>query len=187
MMGFIVGFLIPVAVFAIIMLAGYLKRKRKVTPAAPKQWRNEFQGLDLNEWAYLGYQSLKLDNTEYVVHLFCKHEDHSVRAYRIQGSDHGKKLMEEYHSYIHKYTQPWSMGTGDIYHYVHGPSNFLKEYMVDKFGHVWSPEEKWWVPSERAKHSAAAKKQKAATKKAPPVTSVEENVVQVNFGKKDES
>ncbi len=185
-MGFIVGFLIPVAVFAILVLSVRLKRK-KVKPATPKKWRNEFQGLDLDEWAYLGYQELTLDKTPYVIHLFCKQDDHNVRTYRIQGTEYSKKILEEYHTYIHKYTQPWSMGTGEIYYYNHAPSKFLKDYMVEQIGHVWDSETKWWVPSEKAKHSAAAKKQKQTAKKeAPAVTAVDENVVQVNFGKKNE-
>jgi hypothetical protein len=188
MTGFIVGFLLPVAVFAVIMLAGYLKRKKQVTPALPKQWRNEFQGLDLDIWAHLGYVILKIDQTEYIVHEFCKREDYNIRAYRIQASDYGKQQLETYHPYIHRHLQPWTMGSKEIYSYVTHPSRFLEEYMSERYGHIWSSETNWWVPSDKAKYNAAAQKQKATTKKKEvPVTSVEENVVQVNFGKKDET
>lgn len=185
-MGFVVGFMIPVLVFAIFMLFRYLKHKKNVKPTENKEQTNSFQGLDLSVWAYLGHQVLTLDKTPYIIHLFCKHEDHSKRAYRIQSSDYGKKMLEEYHTYFHKYTQPWSIGSGEIYYYNHAPSNYLKEYMADQFGHVWDPATNWWVASEQAKHSAAAKKQ-TAKKETPAVTSIDENVVQVNFGKKDEN
>lgn len=186
-MYFLIGFGLPLLVFGVIMFLGYRRSKKNVKPQAPKAWKNEFQGLDLNVWAHLGYQELQLDKTTFIIHLFCKREDHTVRAYRIQGTEYGKKLLEEHHTYLHKYTQPWSMGTSDLYTYIHSPSNYLKDYMAERYGHAWCNEKKWWVPSEQAKHSAAAKKQKSTAKKAPDVTAVEENVVQVNFGKKDES
>lgn len=162
-------------------------RKRKATPTAkePKPWKNEFQGLDLDIWMHLGYQSLKLENIEYTVHLFCQREDHSKRCYKIQGASTRCTLLEEYHSYIHKYTQPWSMGSGEIYLYNHCPSKDLRNYMIETYAHIWDPETKWWIPSDGAKYTAAKSKQKATKteKKPSPVTEVDENVVKVDFKK----
>lgn len=191
MIDMLIAFLFTVFFGAAAIITFLLLRKKKPVAAVaqqPKEWKNEFQGFDLDVWAHLGYVVLKIDSNEYIVHQFCKRDDHSIRAFRAQGSDYAKQQLETYHTYIHRYLQPWAMGSKEIYSYITHPSRFLEEYMAERFGHSWSSDTNWWVPSEQAKHSAAAKKQKATTKKKEtPVTSVEENVVQVNFGKKDES
>ena len=151
-------------------------------------WTNEFQGLDLDEWMYLGFTELQLDSKPYILHMFCQYEDHSKRAVRIQGTEHSIKLIQDYHTYYQKYTQPWSMGDGEIYFYVTNPSRFLKQYMLDTWAHEWDRETKWWIPSDNAKYRSAQSRQTRTEKKEVAVTETEENVVKVDFtrGKNDE-
>lgn len=155
--------------------------KRNVKAKEPKPWKHEFQGLELDVWMYLGYTELQLDNKPYIIHMFCQHEDHSKREVRIQGTDRAVELIEDYHTYYQRYTQPWSMGDGEIYFYVNHPSKFLKQYMIEKYAHEWDKESQWWIPSDSAKYKSAQSKQTKTQKKEAPKTTVDENVVKVDF------
>ena len=97
-----------------------------------------FQGLDLSVWVHLGYQVLKLDGEEFVIHLFCQYDDMNKRTYRIQGTEYRKKLIEDHHLYMHKYIQPQAMGSEEVYHYNHNPSRWLKDYMAETYRVSWS-------------------------------------------------
>lgn len=73
-------------------MISYFKRK-SIPKSQYIDQTNTFQGLSLEQWHYLGYTTLTLDNVESIIHLFCKKDDFSKRAYRIQGTATQKKTL----------------------------------------------------------------------------------------------
>ena len=159
-----------------------LKRKRKDVPVVNKEL---LHGHDLEKWHYLGWVELKFNETEYPVFLFLNKDDYSKRSYTITGG-YDPSLVEKYHSYVTKYLEPWSKGEYELYTLCRNPSRWLNEFMLDKFGCEWDKETQWWKNTDKAKYQSAQKKQTTTRKKTETV-SEEDNVVKVEFGKKDES
>jgi hypothetical protein len=145
---------------------------------------------DLTKWNYLGYTRCTYINEEgkttgeYPIFLFVSKNNEKRRSYHIAGDDGGS--VERSHPYIQKSIKPWSVGEGEIYHRINGegnyPSDYLKEYILDKFDAEWDEESNWWGTSDKAKYNSANKKQKRE-QKAKAETVPETNIVTVDFGK----
>lgn len=143
---------------------------------------------DLDVWTYLGYTELKLDEVNHPVFMFCSKDSLKKRSYIIKGMN--AELVKKYHSYVHKYLDPWVHGENEIYHYVSHPSNDLKQWMLDYYGVYWDKETSWWATNEQSKYHQAQFREKAKKKDTPPNqgSSGQKDpvVIQVDFGKKNE-
>lgn len=141
---------------------------------------------DLAKWNYLGYtRCTYVDDSgnllsEHPIFLFVDKNNDKRRSYFI-----ASETVEKNHPYINKNIKPWAIGEGEIYHLINGeenrPSDYLKEYMLERFSVEWDTATNWWGSSDNAKYTAANNKQKREQKKKETVT--EDNVVTVEFGK----
>jgi hypothetical protein len=142
---------------------------------------------DLARWNYLGYTRCCYTDengniqSEYPIFLFASKNDEKRRSYHIDS-----EYVEKNHPYINKSVKPWAVGEGEIYHLIkhegNYPSDYLKEYMLDRFSAEWDAETHWWSNSDKAKYNSANKKQKRE-QKAKAETVPETNIVTVDFGK----
>lgn len=146
-------------------------------------------GHDLDKWNYLGFTRCTYvdengnTTSEYPIFLFVSKNDMKRRSYHIT-SEH----VEKNHPYMNKNVKPWAVGEGEIYHLINGagnyPSDYLKEYMLDRFGAEWDTETNWWGTTDKAKYNSAQNKQKRERKEKPKAeTKPETNIVTVDFGK----
>lgn len=146
-------------------------------------------GHDLAKWNYLGFTRCTYvdDNgnliSEHPIFLFVDKNNDKRRSYFI-----ASETVEKNHPYINKSIKPWAIGEGEIYHLINGeenrPSDYLKEYMLNKFGAEWDTETNWWGTTDKAKYNSAQNKQKRERKSNPKTeTKPESNVVTVDFGK----
>ncbi len=145
---------------------------------------------DLAKWNYLGYtRCCYIDEngniqSEYPIFLFASKDDEKRRSYYIDS-----EYVEKNHQYVNKSVKPWAVGEGEIYHLIKGegnyPSDYLKEYMLDRFSAEWDAETNWWGTSDKAKYNSAQTKQKRERKpkEVKTETNPESNVVTVEFGK----
>lgn len=165
----------------------WFKSKKKSKPSEVKSGPL-LHGHDLDKWTYLGYTDLKLDDVVHPAFMFCSKDDLKKRSYTIKGFN--ADLVKKYHTYVHKYLDPWSHGENEIYHYVNHPSNHLKQWMYDYFGSVWDKETEWWKTTEQGKHHQAKVRQDRKKKDTPPNqgsgAQKDPIVIQVDFGKKNE-
>lgn len=73
----------------------------------------------------------------------------------------------------------WKVCEGSFYTPISEPSSYLKKWMLNK-GYSWDTGTSWWkVATEDEIYENVVDKQKKSV-----VSSVEENVLQVDFGKK---
>ncbi len=165
----------------------------KKSPPRPAVQRNILHGHDLNKWNYLGYMKCEYidehGNTtrENPVFLFAHKEDESKRSYKITGAL--AEDTEKYHGYVTTTLMPWKSGEGSVYALVAGesakPSDYLKGYMLEKFGCVWSDETNWWQSTSEAKHRQATIKQRSSkqrsSRKKKTETTADDNVIKVDF------
>lgn len=168
----------------------WFKRKNKSedSTVAPEE-KVILHGHDLSKWNYLGYTRCSYVDSDgnttstYPIFLFVSKKNEKRRSYTIAGTstDHVKKS----HRYILETVDPWSAGEGEIWHLISGagnkPSDYLKEYILDRFGSEWDSEANWWGSNDTAKYNSANNKQKRDRKKKE--TTHESNVVTVDFGK----
>lgn len=151
-----------------------LFKKKSVAP--PKQ-KVVLHGHDLSKWHYLGYTCCKWigDGGETVdknlVFLFCDKRDEKIRSYHID-NDIGR-CCERSHTLVSSHIKPWAAGEGNLYSLIsksefNKASDYLKEYMFEKFHHEWDNESNWW---------------KRSTKPVPAKNPNEPEIMKVEFGK----
>lgn len=148
-------------------------------------------GHDLSKWNYLGYTRCSyVDENgkttgEYSIFLFADKNNDKRRSYHIWNDTSG--YVDKSHSFVNKYIKPWAAGEGEVYYRVHGehshPSDYLKQYMLDRFSAEWDDSTHWWGTSDKAKYAAAQNKQKEERNVKEDDPESESNVVSVNFGK----
>jgi len=149
-------------------------------------------GHDLDKWNYLGYITLKFLNehkevtSKYPTFLFASKTNDKRRSYHI--ANQITDYVEKIHTYVSISLKPWAAGEGEVYHLIMGedsnPSDYLKEYMLDRFGAEWDTETNWWGTTDKAKYNSAKNKQKRERKEKPKAeTAPETNIVTVDFGK----
>lgn len=180
---------------AAVMFFGYRKYRLKAKPItqeviAEPDDKVMLHGHDLAKWNYLGYcRCSYVDETgattsEYPIFLFVDKKNEKRRSYHISGDTGG--YVDKSHNFVNKYIKTWAAGEGELYHRIQGehsnPSDYLKEYMLDKFGAEWDSETHWWGSSDKAKYKSAQNKQKRE-RKPKTETKTESNVVTVEFGK----
>lgn len=142
-------------------------------------------GHDLSKWHYLGNSMCSYTNDKkekivtYPIFLFVSKTDEKRRSFYCAD---GAKT----HRFVEMYIKPWAAGEGEVYVRIQGednyPSDYLKAYMLDKFGAEWDSETNWWGSSDNAKYTSANNKQKRE-RKPKTETTPESNVVTVEFGK----
>jgi len=148
-------------------------------------------GHDLSKWNYLGYTRCTYVNEEgkttgeHPIFLFVSKNNEKRRSYHIAGDVGG--YVERTHPYILKSVMPWAAGEGEIYQHINSagnyPSDYLKEYMLDRFGAEWDTETNWWSTNDKAKYNSAQNKQKRERKTTTVKTEPTGNIVTVDFGK----
>lgn len=176
---------------ALMLYLGYRRFKQKATVAPSKSATEPedkimLHGHDLSKWNYLGYTRCTYvdengkTTSEYPIFLFASKKDMKRRSYHINS-----EYAEKNHSYMNRHVKPWAAGEGEVYQLISGegnnPSDFLKEYMLERYSCEWDTTKNWWGSSDNAKYTAANTKQKREQKKKETVT--EDNVVTVEFGK----
>lgn len=146
-------------------------------------------GHDLAKWNYLGFtRCTYVDQngnlkSEHTIFLFVSKNDEKRRSYYL-----ASEYVEKDHPYVNNHVKPWAVGEGEIYHLIKGegnyPSDYLKEYMLERFKCEWNTDTKWWGTSDDAKYTSAQNKQKRERKEKPKAeTKPETNIVTVDFGK----
>ncbi len=143
---------------------------------------------DMAKWNYLGYTCCTyVDHTgnllsEHPVFLFVDKNNDKRRSYFVASEN-----VEKTHPYMNKSVKPWAIGEGEIWdminHEKNKPSDYLKEYMLDKFSAEWDDDTNWWSTNDKAKYDSAQGKQKREQKSKEVKTVSDGNVVAVDFGK----
>lgn len=147
-------------------------------------------GHNLSRWNYLGYTCCRWGDekgnitSEHYIFLFVDKDNDKKRSYCIPGKN--AKYLEENHGYVLRSLKPWVAGEGEIWHLITGngnlPSDYLKKYMLDRFGSEWDTETNWWTSSESARYNAAIKQNNERNSKEVK-SDADSNVVTVDFGK----
>lgn len=170
-------------------------KKRKLdTPEVYTSDKVVLHGHDLSKWNYLGVTECSYvgENgkitSSYPIFFFVDKKNEKKRSFYVATD---LEYVKNNHTYITKYVKPWAAGESEIWRLIANkrsePSDYLREYMADKFGTVWDVSTHRWVPSNDAKYTAAKKKQ-TSTKKPPNQGSGGKKdpvVVQVDFRKKN--
>lgn len=171
----------------------WFKKKKPKKAAAEVQPKEKvlLHGHDLSKWNYLGYTRCSYvgengkTTGEYPIFLFADKNNDKRRSYHISNDPSG--YVEKSHNFVNKYIKTWAAGEGEVYHRVQGehshPSDYLKQYMLDRFSAEWDDSTHWWGTSDKAKYTAAQNKQKKERKAKEDTPESESNVVSVNFGK----
>ena len=185
--------------FALLVTACvlYFKKGRKFkktrAPNAESADKVMLHGHNLDQWNYLGYTRCtyvdeKGDITgEYPIFLFASKKDIKRRSYHITS-----EYAEKNHPYMNKHVKPWAAGEGEVYRLIGGegnePGDFLKQYMLDRFGVEWDSTKNHWVSSENAKYQSEQRKQQSKRKDPPNQGSgaaKDPVVIAVDFTKKE--
>lgn len=153
--------------------------------------RNVLHGHDLAKWNYLGYSTCSYIGStgetyrENPIFFFVAKDNEKKRSYKLVGPS--AEDTEKNHSFVNLSVKPWKSGEGSIYGLISGeaarPSEYLKGYMLEKFGCQWSTETHWWATSSSAKYEQATSKQ-TTTKKTSvkkKATEKDNNVIKVDF------
>lgn len=149
----------------------------------PKPTKRILHGHDLDDWHYLGFVTLELNEVKHPTFLFVSKDDFSVRSYEITGPH--VRIVEERHQYVSANLEPWRIGEKDIYTYVRTqPSDWLCNYMLDTFGVEWNEEDLWWTSTESAKHKRSVRKQQKEQETKTVEVSDDNKVVSVDFSNK---
>lgn len=175
-----------------ILYLGYRKTKRKLIKETTKAVYDGLpdpdgpvilHGHDLSKWHYLGFSNCsyvdenKVKTASYPIFLFVSKNDEKRRSYHCANA-------AKTHNFVERYIKPWASGEGEVYHRIQGednvPSDYLKQYMLERFSAEWDESTNWWGTNDKAKYTAANNKQKRERKKE---TTTESNVVTVDFGK----
>lgn len=193
--------LILLLIFAVIptalIILSYKMFKRKLIKTTTKAVMDGLpdpdapvilHGHDLSKWHYLGHSNCRYVNddgsllTSYPIFLFVSKTDEKRRSYYCS-------IAAKTHNFVETYVNTWAAGEGEVYTRIQGeqnyPSDYLKEYMLDRFGAVWDNDTYWWDTNDKAKYDSAKNKQKRKqkTEEDKPAVKVENNVVTVEFGK----
>lgn len=174
-------------------MLGWLKRKSKTekVQALPEPADKVIlHGHDLSKWNYLGYTEChfidenKTVTGRYPIFLFVDKNNEKRRSYFLSAAN--PEYVETRHTYVSKSLKPWAAGEGNIYQLINteqgAPSDYLREYMLERFNAEWDPDTHWWGTSDKAKYTSAQNKQKRE-KKPKTETESGSNVVTVEFGK----
>lgn len=133
--------------------------------------------IDSKVWKHLGYNTLTFSDgsggirSSVDVHMFLS--DEGKRKFYINAPKATQEIYMRDHLYIRHKLVPWVLGSGDVHEYVLFPSDLLIGMMKKVYNLEWLPNENgkyWWKVNTASK-----------------ITSTESNVIQVDFGKKDES
>lgn len=165
---------------------GWFRKKEVYQP-------NMFEGVDLNDWAYLGYTKIsyhdenKVETASARIMFFCAYvsDDPEDETLDIDTrmwvfSTTSCPELFKYHHYIDQLNL-WRIGETPIFDCISVSSLALREYMLNTYDYVWSPEKKKWVENqsvEDAKYKDALDNQKKSSKLV-----TDENIVKVEFKK----
>ena len=153
-------------------------------------------GVNLKQWHYLGLSTISFAYTDDTrvdtayLFFFCSRNDEDLRKYVLITDNISKYLQDKFdhHPWIIEKAELWIAGERKLYDPINKePSLYLKDKMLEEYKVVWSTEKNWWVSNEDAKYQSAKKTQaKKKPKEEPEVTTVEDNVVKIEF-KKDKN
>lgn len=161
----------------------WFKNKKNKQDVISKDSEVLLHGHSLNEWMYLGYTTITLNEYECCIFMFVSLSDIKKRSYTLKSYNLDK--FKKYHSFIPKFVEPWAAGDGEIWRLVTSPSSDFRNWMLDHYGVFWNFDKKWWDTNEQTKYHSAKKKEEL--KKTSTSNSVsEDNIIQVNFEKKNE-
>lgn len=143
--------------------------------------KNLLHGHDLNVWNYLGWTEIKYDGVPNLVYFFSQKGDDNMRSYALSGRPESiLKEIAKLHQFVVNHCELWRICEHDIFVPIRNPSKFLKEWVFDNHGCVWSKEEKWWVlatDQDKYEHSVSQHQKKH------PEIYTSDNIVKVNFKK----
>ena len=153
---------------------GWFKKRKQTAPV------RALHGFDLDQWHFLGRTTIQYSNSSNVVYseadvFFFLNKTTAERRYVIPA---GKSW--DHHNMVLGSIQLWSIGELGLITVIHKPSQWLKQHVWDTRQYVWSEEQGWWVRGNAAQYQAAVEAQKNQ-----PRVATDENVIAVEFRKKD--
>ncbi len=160
----------------------WLRERDNVVDVPSPKTSRILHGHDLDDWHYLGYVTLELNDVKHPTFLFVSKDDFSVRSYEVTGPN--ASYVEDRHQYVTANLEPWRFGEKDIYTYVRtDPSDWLCDFMLDTYGVEWDSEDMWWKSTDSAKHKRSVRKQEKEQETPVVEVSSDNKVVEVDFSK----
>lgn len=138
-------------------------------------------GVDLNKWNYLGLSPISWGSHKGRVFFFSKKgSNEKIRKCVIVGFEpSSRSFIEKNHLFVIDQLSRWKVCEYSFYRPISEPSEYMKKVMLSD-GFVWDKDKDWWkVATETELYENAVDNQKEKV-----VSSVEENVLHVDFGKK---
>lgn len=176
----------------------FAKRKQYIKDINASNEAPRLHGVNLEQWHYLGRSDISfsyLDSAhedKAYVFFFCSVDDDDIRKYVMVPDNNSKYRQDKFdhHPWIINTAELWLAGERNLYDPINNePSRYLKEKMLEEYSVAWSTEKNWWVSNEDVKYQSAKKSQaKKKPKEEPEVTTVQDNIVKIEFKKdKDEA
>lgn len=150
----------------------------KITAEAPR-----LHGINLNDFHYLGLTQIFYVNEHSVKTnasiFFFVHKTTSLRKFVLKSPAGYWKTIFENHDWVTTEAELWAANERDLYQIIRSePSNYLEEYMLEKYDSVWDMESKWWKKSN--KYDSAVKK---ASKETHQKVKSEGNILKLDFSR----
>lgn len=128
--------------------------KRLFTP------KDYFYKHDLNVWQYLGCSEISFVNemdmkTHGCYVFFFEHKESGKRSFYAQFNDSYEKIkFNRSHHFFTKHAPIWKAGETDLFHHIHEPSIYLRQYMESRYNWVWDANDGWWKSKPKKTHTA---------------------------------
>lgn len=155
---------------------------------------HKLYGVTLGAWVYLGYTIVKWvdPNDEKKITSECDvHFFHNIkteeRKYVLVGDKYRVESFK-HHSFVDRTCELWRAKEHEIYQPIHEkPSKWLQELMATKLDipYYWDEYKKWWSQDTVKVQNDKAKKNKIKLGKKTKEETPANNVVTVDFGKKE--
>lgn len=120
-------------------------------------------GVNLSEWRYLGRTviSYRDGGTNEITASatafgFCGIDDTDRRQCVVV--PHGRYGSFDHHTWVSEHAALWKIGERNLWEIASSePSQWLREYMLDKHDELWSTDDNWWVKknTQRKKNKLA--------------------------------
>lgn len=136
---------------------------------------------NLDKYHYLGYTNFTNIQHEFSCHYFLHKETENRSFHIVSNNSYANKNIYKFHAFYNNSILLWKTKEKQIWNWIQNPSDFLKDYMINKYNYIWNSKEKWWIQNlsvERQKYEDAKLKQQKEKK-----SNTNENVI--SFLKKD--
>lgn len=154
----------------------------------------ELYGVPLGAWVYLGYSVAKWTDPKdsNIINSTCDiHFFHNTlteeRKYVLVGEKYRIELFK-HHTFVQRACELWRIKEFPIYEIIKDhPSEWLKEFMSKEFDtpYYWDKYKEWWSQDTVKVQNDKAKKNKIKLGKKAKEETPANNVVTVEFGKKE--